>query len=159
MRRFLVMLVFSAPWAISASAADRAPSGDLDRLQGRWVARAGSDRSFDVTIEIRGSRVEVRIGSAGGLALTARGELKLDESATPRTLDWVKFRSPDGGEFPEILAIYEFRGDSLRVCNGGPNDARPTEFTPGDGPLADVVVFERPGAREVGPVADARPGK
>ena len=34
-------------------------------------------------------------------------------------------------------------GDTFTVCNGGMNGSRPKEFKPGDGALAEVVVFER----------------
>ena len=109
------------------------------------MAKAGPRGDIRVRLDVDGRRVRVKIVTPVGLSMAAIGELAVDDSASPRTLDWVKFRGPDGSEFPEILGIHELKGGSLRVCNGGPNNPRPTEFADGDGPLAAVVVFERPG--------------
>lgn len=137
----LTLNAASAP----SPAADAPPAaGALAQLQGTWTAKAGPDRDVPVTLEIRDDRVTVRLTiSAVGLEIRAEGTLKLDESVTPHRLDWVGFTAPNGESFPELLAIFELDGDTLRVCNGGPNATRPTDFEPGDGPLADVVVFHR----------------
>lgn len=121
-----------------------APAGDLGRLQGTWTTEAGSDKEISVVLEIRGdhARVRLRVGKAGP-TLRAEGTLKVDESASPHSLDWTEFKMADGLELPEVLAIYEFDGETLRVCNGGPNASRPSEFQPGEGALADLHVFRR----------------
>ena len=77
--------------------------------------------------------------------------MKLDETTSPRRLDWIKFTGADQQEFPPVLGIYTVEGDRFTVCNGGLNGSRPSEFKPGDGILAEVVVFERERA-----VADAK---
>ena len=51
-----------------------------------------------------------------------------------------------------LLGIYTLEGNRFTVCNGGLNRSRPTEFKPGDGILAEVVVFER----EPSSVADGK---
>lgn len=120
------------------------PGGDLGRLQGVWTTEAGPDREISVVLEIRGdhARVRLRVGKSGP-TLRAEGTLKVDEAASPRSLDWTEFKMADGLELPEVLAIYELDGDTLRVCNGGPNASRPSEFQPGEGALADLHVFRR----------------
>jgi uncharacterized protein (TIGR03067 family) len=122
--------------------------GDLARLQGRWVTRAGAAREIRVTLDVEGRQVTVGLVAPGGLRFQVRGEVRVDENASPRALDWVRFTGLDDQELPDIPAIYEIRGDSFKVCNGGPNNARPSEFKPGEGVLADVHIFERvrPGA-------------
>ena len=124
-------------------AADNALSGDLGRLQGRWSAQAGPRRNIAVELEIAGRQAQVRIVTPQGLKFNVQGEIKIDETAQPRALDWVNFNGLDDQELPDILAIYRLEGDTLQVCNGGPNNNRPTEFKPGDGVLADLVVFAR----------------
>jgi hypothetical protein len=57
---------------------------------------------------------------------------------------WNGFATPEGIPIPEIPAIYRIEGDTLVVCNGGPNGLRPREFRPGDGALADLLTLERP---------------
>ena len=39
------------------------------------------------------------------------GEVKLDETTTPRQLDWVKLTGAYQQEFPPLLAIYTIDGD------------------------------------------------
>jgi hypothetical protein len=78
-----------------------------------------------------------------GLKISVRGELRVHEGAAPRALDWVNFTGLDSQDLPDIPAIYEIRGETFRVCNGGPNSARPSEFKAGESILADVHVFER----------------
>ena len=69
--------------------------------------------------------------------------MRLDETTSPRSLDWVNFSGADQQEFPQIPAIYKLDRDTFTLCNGGMNGTRPKEFKPGDGALADIVVFER----------------
>ena len=117
--------------------------GDLARLQGCWSTTAGPRRDIGVALTVEGSEVKVRITLPRGGVLNAAGELRIDETTVPHALDWVHFRGLDGQDLPDIPAIYEFDGDTLRVCNGGPNNARPEEFKPGEGLLADVLTFRR----------------
>ena len=121
-----------------------APSGDLAKLQGTWQAQAGPGRVCPVTLEVSGCSVKVTVTPPIGPKIEASGELKLDESASPKALDWLRFTGEDGQDFPEVFAIYELvDADTLRVGNAGPSNPRPTEFVPGDGVLADVLTFRR----------------
>jgi uncharacterized protein (TIGR03067 family) len=126
-------------------AADEAVSrdGDLGRLQGRWTAKAGTRREIHVVIEIKGRDVHAAIKTPQGLDFQVQGELKLDETTSPRSLDWKKFSGPDQQPLPDIAAVYKIEGDTFTVCNGGFLGSRPKEFKPGEGVLADVVVFHR----------------
>jgi uncharacterized protein (TIGR03067 family) len=116
---------------------------DLARLQGNWTAKAGPLHDIEVKLEIEGHRARVDITTAQGLTVHARGEVKIDETSSPRALDWTKFNGLDHQELPEIRAIYALDGDTFTVCNGGPHGVRPTEFKAGDGVLSDIVVFKR----------------
>jgi uncharacterized protein (TIGR03067 family) len=117
--------------------------GDLGRLQGRWTAKAGTRHEIQVVIEIKGRDVCAAIQTPQGLDFKVQGELKLDETTSPRSLDWKKLTLPDQQPLPEIAAVYKLDGDTFTVCNGGFHGARPKEFKPGEGVLADVVVFHR----------------
>jgi uncharacterized protein (TIGR03067 family) len=96
-----------------------------------------------VVLDVQGRQVNAVITTPQGLNLRAQGELKLDETTSPRSLDWVKFTGPDQQEFPSILGIYKLDHDTFTVCNGGLHGARPKEFKPGEGVLAEVVTFCR----------------
>src|SRR5271165_2167328 len=130
---------------LNVHAADKAVSrdGDLNRLQGRWTAKAGPRHEIHVVIDIKGRGVCAAIKTPQGLDFQVQGELKLDETTSPRSLDWKKLIGPDQQPLPEIAAVYKIDGDTFTVCNGGFLGARPREFKPGEGALADVVVFHR----------------
>ncbi len=130
---------------LNVHAAEEAVSrdGDLNRLQGRWTAKAGARHEIHVVIEVRGRGICAAIKTPQGLDFQVQGELKLDETTSPRSLDWKKLIGPDQQPLPEIAAVYKIDGDTFTVCNGGFLGARPKEFKPGEGVLADVVVFHR----------------
>ena len=153
----VVVLVAGAGSSDRACCAGEATGvGGLARMQGRWTTRAGERRDLRVSIEIRGSEVSVEVETPQGAKLEARGEVRVNDKVTPATLDWVGFTSADTIELPEIPAIYELSGGRLTVCNGGPNNPRPTQFKRGSGVLADLHVFER--VRPAENPASASPG-
>ena len=47
--------------------------------------------------------------------------------------DWVNFTTKTGDTAPANLGIYKLSGDAITICNGGPGNARPTEFKAGEG--------------------------
>ena len=100
-------------------------------------------REVKVFLTIQGRRVDATIKTPQGVSFEVQGEVRLDETTSPRRLDWVNFSGADQQEFPQIPAIYKLDRDTFTLCNGGMNGTRPKEFKPGDGALADVVVFER----------------
>jgi uncharacterized protein (TIGR03067 family) len=131
-------------WISALAGTEAVPADtDLGRLQGRWTARAGARREVKVFLTIQGRRVDATIKTPQGISFEVQGEVRLDETTSPRSLDWVNFSGADQQEFPQIPAIYKLDRDTFTLCNGGMNGTRPKEFKPGDGALADLVVFER----------------
>jgi uncharacterized protein (TIGR03067 family) len=146
MRYILLTLVSVAAlgWISALAGTEAIPADtDLGRLQGRWTARAGARREGRVLLTIQGRRVDATIKTPQGISFEVQGEVRLDETTSPRSLDWVNFSGADQQEFPQISAIYKLDRDRFTLCNGGMNGTRPKEFKPGDGALADLVVFER----------------
>ncbi len=133
---------------------DAAPEqGDLPKIQGKWEASVGRRKEFAVSLEVKGSEVSAMITPKVGPKLRASGEWQLDESASPRSLDWIKFSTVDGTEVPTLHSIYRLEGDRLILRSGGFNDDRPKAFEKGgEGCWTDVLVFTRPGST---PKADA----
>jgi uncharacterized protein (TIGR03067 family) len=54
------------------------------------------------------------------------GTVKVDASKTPKAMDITGTRGPNEGK--TILAIYECKGDTIRVCYDLTGAARPSEF-------------------------------
>ncbi|MEJ7638710.1 MAG: hypothetical protein WKF75_12225 [Singulisphaera sp.] len=96
-----------------------------------------------MVLTIQGNDARVCISTPRGLTIRVQGEVRVDDLAQPKALDWINFRGMDGQDFPEVQAIYELQGDTLKLRNGGLDDGRPSEFTPGEGALADVMIFTR----------------
>ena len=140
--RALVLMVALEPVAL-ACAGEAPVEGDLARLQGRWVTKAGARRNIVVVLDVEGRTAKVDITTPQGLKFHATGELRINEAVAPRALDWVGFSGLDSQDLPDIPAIYEIVGETFKVCNGGPNSPRPSEFKPGENILADIHVFER----------------
>ena len=142
---------------LSAYAADQqSGGGDLDRLQGRWTAMAGTQRKVRVLLDVKGRQASVAISTPQEMKIQVEGELRLDEKTVPRSLDWFNFVGPGDQAMPGIAAVYKIEGDVFTVCNGGFHGPRPKKFIPGDSPLADLVVFHRLGASNPGfPISSA----
>ncbi len=137
-----VLLVAISP--ASLIGAEKVTGGsDLQRLQGRWVTRAGARHNIVVTLNVDGNKATVDVRTPQGLSVHASGELRINESVEPRAMDWVGFTGLDSQELPDIPAIYQINGATFTVCNGGPSSARPSAFKAGENVLADVHVFER----------------
>lgn len=136
-------LVLALSTLLMLSADAPALDGDLARLQGTWSTQAGPKKNIAVTIQIKGNSVSVQVKPPVGRPITAEGELAIDETVDPKALDWRKFTGGDDQEFPEVHAIYQIDGDALIVCNGGPNNPRPSAFRKGEGVLADLMTFHR----------------
>jgi uncharacterized protein (TIGR03067 family) len=142
-RRMMAVAAMVASFGLGAAP----EQGDLPKLQGRWEASVGRRKEFAVTLEVKGREVSATITPKIGPKLKASGELQLDETVSPRSLDWVKFSTVDGTEVPTLHSIYRLEGDRLIVRSGGFNDDRPKAFEKGgEGCWTDVLVFTRPEA-------------
>lgn len=123
------LLIASLPFAV-ARAED--PTGDLAKLQGTWKAMIGPNKDRPVTLEIKGKAITAKFTNDDGKVLDLKGEVALNESASPRTIDFAKFKN-DGEDIDDTLGLYKVEGDTLTLCVGSPGDPRPTEFKAGEG--------------------------
>ncbi len=139
-------VVVAGSWLTAALAADEdaAPKGDLGKLQGKWTAKVGPEKSIPLVMAIKKDKVTITMTRPGGEDLTLTGRVKVREDKVPKELDWYEFDRPDGQPAEENLAIYELDGDHWKVCAGGPGNERPEKFEQAaDGGHPRIVEFER----------------
>lgn len=141
MKRFLSPTV--ALVTLLLGLCSNAQADDLKDMAGKWkvqTAEAGgkaleSGDMADLVVTISGDRYEVQVKDK-----TDRGTLKLDEAQKPKTMDATDTEGEDVGKV--IKAIYELKGDTLRVCYAFEGD-RPKEFaTKADAPIL-LVTYRR----------------
>jgi uncharacterized protein (TIGR03067 family) len=140
--RLLLSAVFVLATTGIALADDKAPAGDLAKLQGKWKGTIGQGE-LEVTVEIKDTTVTASYVSGQGENVSLKGKLKVDDKAQPKTVDWVEFKRDNGDEMPDNLAIYELSGDEWKICNGGPGNPRPTEFKNGDDGQPSLITLKR----------------
>lgn len=130
--------------ALAPALADDEPEGDLAKLQGTWQAKVGPNQDVPITVVIKGKTVKATFTNSEGEQRSLDGKLKLDETTTPRHIDWVEFTMPDGSAIEDNQAIYRFDGDDqVEICNGGPGNERPTEFKQVDGGPPNLIILKR----------------
>ena len=85
-----------------------------------------------MTVVFEGNKYSVKKGDE----VIQTAALKIDPSRSPRTLDIAVVEGLDKGAV--MLGIYEFSGDTLKVCFD-PVGKRPTQFKTGSGSQTLVV--------------------
>jgi uncharacterized protein (TIGR03067 family) len=138
---FLVALT-AGTMVLAADPAEK-KDGDLAKLAGSWKTMTGPDKDVPLTLKIEGNKITVKIVNPDGENVTVTGEFKLDESATPKAIDFVNFKLPDGKVSEDILAIYTLDGDEFQVCSSEAGEQRPEEFKNRDNGPPNLFVFKR----------------
>jgi uncharacterized protein (TIGR03067 family) len=116
-----------------------------DTLDGTWLpssAELGGKMFPDevrkgIKLVIKGDKYTVTVEKEG----TDEGTVKLMPSATPKAMDITGTKGPNKGK--TILAIYEHKGDTLRVCYDLSGKKRPTEFKAGEGTQLFLIEYKR----------------
>jgi uncharacterized protein (TIGR03067 family) len=62
-----------------------------------------------------------------GLAPGAKDKIKLDTTTSPKSIDLISIDHPSGKTFTEV-GIYEWDGETLRLCMDNTGKERPKEF-------------------------------
>jgi uncharacterized protein (TIGR03067 family) len=114
---------------------------DLDKLQGTWnIAALEVDGQTitppgDARIVIEGSRF-----ASLGMGAVYEGTMELDASAKPARIDMKFEKGPEAGN--TNLGIYQFKGDSWKLCVATRGAVRPAKFEspPGSGIAVEKLV-------------------
>jgi uncharacterized protein (TIGR03067 family) len=135
--------------SLSAFAAD--PPDDAKLIQGNWkpataelAAQPLPDAILKViSLKLDNGKYEVFVGDKPD-----RGTYTMDVTTAPKRITVTGTEGPNAGKtFP---AIYEFKGDTLRICYDLSGAKRPAEFKTVTGTQLYLVTYERK--------VEARPG-
>ena len=151
MRRLLASLAVVALTVSFASAQDKAPDGDLKKLQGKWTATAGPDAATVTLIleeagKDKGGKITFLVPAPNGEEMTLAGVFAIDETASPKAITWKEMKVKDR-DLPDVQGIYMLEGaDTLKIA-GGNGTARPDKFVEkgkeGQGDRPNTMVFTR----------------
>ena len=128
--------------SLSAFAAD--PPDDAKAVQGSWTPAkaelAGQPMTDDVlktiSLKLENGRYEVFVG-----VLPDKGTYTIDSTTKPRSMTITGTEGPNNGKtYP---AIYELKGDTLRICYDLSGAKRPTEFKTIAGTKLYLVTYNR----------------
>jgi uncharacterized protein (TIGR03067 family) len=134
---FALVVFFSSPvWGDDAK--------DARALEGTWLASKaefGGKKFPDevrksIKLVIKDGKYTVTVGKKPD-----RGTAKLDPSAKPKAMDITGTDGPNKGK--TFLAIYELKGDTLRVCYDLSGKGRPKEFKTAEGTQEFLVTYKR----------------
>jgi uncharacterized protein (TIGR03067 family) len=146
-RIFLVVLIGAVGFVASGAVAD--DKADLERevkkFQGTWTfesSEAGGKalpaaQLKELVLTFEGDKHTVKKGNE----VIQVGTQKLDPSKSPKTIDVTMTEGPSKGAV--MLGIYEFNGDTLKVCFDSGGKKRPTEFKSPPGSETFVNVHKR----------------
>ena len=143
---FFGALVFLGTGGPGARADDKPDvAKELKKFRGDWTFESveSGGKKFPAepfegrTVSFDGDKYSVKRGDKVEEAAT----LKLDPSESPKAFDVAVTGGPNKGAV--MLGIYEFDGDTLKVCFVPKGKKRPTEFKTTDGSPAILVVHKR----------------
>lgn len=117
---------------------------DGDTLQGAWlpVMAELAGKMFPdevrqtIKLVIKDDKYTVTLGKA-----VDRGTIKLQPAAKPKAMDIIGAEGPNKDK--TILAIYEAKDDTLRICYDLSGKNRPTEFKTKEGTPLFLVTYKR----------------
>jgi uncharacterized protein (TIGR03067 family) len=141
LRQLFVALVFALSFSSAAWSAD---AKDDDAIEGTWLpsaAELGGKMFPDevrktIKLVIKDDKYTVTVGKQ-----VDQGTIKLNPSATPKAMDITGTEGPNKGK--TILAIYERKGDTLRICYDLSGKNRPTEFKTEAGTQLFLVEYKQ----------------
>jgi uncharacterized protein (TIGR03067 family) len=147
MRLSLIALFCAVGFAASGALADGKADVEKEtkKFQGTWTIES----SVTGGIEIPADQLKGFIVTFEGAKHTLKfedkvfqvGTQKIDPSKSPKTIDVTMTEGPSKGAV--MLGIYEFDGDTLKVCFDPQGKQRPTEFKSAPGSQNFVNVHKR----------------
>ncbi len=143
MKGYLIALLLIVFATMSVANSAGGPD-DAKLIQGTWQMQTAELAGKEFPEEIRKS---IKLVLTGDKYLVTAGKepdegtCKLDPSKTPKALDITGVKGPNVGK--TFLAIYELKGDELRVCYDLSGKQRPKEFKTSEGTQLFLVTYKR----------------
>lgn len=140
-----VFVCLIAVGTLLAAEKDRKLGGeDAKLLEGTWRLMEGkiggekfpTDAKHPLKLELSGDHYTVT--TAGG---KDEGTVRLFPDKSPKAMDIIGTKGPNQGK--TFLAIYELKGDQLKVCYDLSGSERPKEFESKPGSRTFLAVYER----------------
>jgi uncharacterized protein (TIGR03067 family) len=153
MRRHAVVVLAAVAVVAGASpsrAADDAKEElakkELKALKGAWkvISREvdGKKVSQEELKDVVVTRDEAgKFSARRGDMVIGVGTIKIDPTKKPKTMDVIY--TEGNNKEKTLLGIYEFEGDSYRLCVAPPGAKRPTEFSAKAGSGNALMVYQR----------------
>jgi len=140
MKQSVVLWAATVVLIAAGSPADEETERDQKRIQGTWQAVSGEvagqnlpkQRVEDLTIAFAGQKVTVTTSNG-----SRESTYRLDATKKPRAID---LTDENGRMAP---GIYEFEGDTLRICVNQGGSERPTSFRTRPDTRLRLYVFQR----------------
>jgi RNA polymerase sigma factor (sigma-70 family) len=116
---------------VAQTPAAQGPSAknDRDLLQGKWTVVSARQNGKDVNADEEAA-IKDKPFVFKGDKVTAKGECdySINPSKSPKEMDIVPTEGPEGEKGMKFRAIYELKGDSLKIAFTGPGMDRPRAF-------------------------------
>jgi uncharacterized protein (TIGR03067 family) len=142
MMKHILYIGLTVAASLTAFAAD--PSDDAKAVQGSWTpakAELGGQPMTEavlksISLKLANGRYAVSVGGSPD-----KGTYTLDSTSKPKGMTITGTEGPNKGKtFP---AIYELKGDTLRICYDLSGAKRPTEFKSIAGTRLYLVTYSR----------------
>jgi RNA polymerase sigma factor (sigma-70 family) len=141
-------------WQLTAqppAAQQPAAKTDKDALQGEWkvVGTLAIGQAPKQGNDVKGRSV---VFKGDKVVMQGEGQFMLDPSKTPKELDIIPTEGPAGEKGKKFRAIYELKGDDLKISFNGPDQPRPKNFDePGRPGAANMgMILKRAGPNGAG---------
>jgi uncharacterized protein (TIGR03067 family) len=129
MKHLLLIVVAALLVAADDTKKDDMVKKELKKLEGTWTVesamRNGEDTTRKGPSEVTFSGDSLSMNEGGK---ERKGKITVDPTKNPKTIDF----QPEEKKEHIGMAIYDLKGDTLKICIGSPDKGRPTEFSDKD---------------------------
>ncbi len=102
--------------------------GDLAAFQGTWVAKTGPGDAWEMSMTVKGRSCKTIWPKDSTTKYEIEGELRLDEKADPKQIDFLRQVRSTGEAVKDTAAIYAIEEGRIKICVARPGTERPVEF-------------------------------